>query len=257
MAEKPFAGKVALVTGAGRGIGAVLAQSLAAQGASVAVNYAHSQAEAEAVAAAIRAAGGDAKTFQADIGSKATIDRMFAALLDTWGHLDILVNNAGFDPGATPFLEVDEALYDRVTDTNLKGAFFCTQAAARAMIARGEGGKIINISSVHARASVKHHGVYAATKGGLESLTRQLALELADYRIRVNAIAPGFIEVDRLSSRPGYDREREGKTIPWGRVGTPEDLCGLLHLLASDASDFITGQVFTVDGGSLCRLAGR
>lgn len=247
-----------MVTGANRGIGRVIAVTLAREGARVIVNYPIDESEPEAAetVAAIRALNREALTAKADIAHIGEIEAMFAAAIAHFGRVDILVNNAGWDPGATKFLEVDESLYDRLMGINLKSAYFCTQAAVREMIRVGEGGKIINISSVQAAASVEDRSVYAATKGGMNALTRQLALDLASHKININAVAPGFIEVERtIRGAANYDREEKGKTIPWGRVGFPEDVGELVVFLASPESDFITGQIITIDGGVTCKLA--
>ncbi len=250
--------KVALVTGANRGIGRAIAVRLAEEGAKVVVNHPNSDSEAEALetVTAISATGQEALAIKADISIVKEIDRMFAEAAARFGRLDVLVNNAGFDPGETKLLEVDEALYDQVMNTNLKGAYFCIQAAVREMARGGYGGKIINISSVQARASIERRSIYAATKGGLNSLTRQLALDLAKHCININAVAPGFIEVERtMRSTENYNRAAKGQTIPWGRVGFPDDISSMVVFLATPEADFITGQIITVDGGTTCKLA--
>lgn len=249
-------GKTALVTGANRGIGRELAEALSREGARVVVNHPLQETEAHAVVEAIRRCGGEAAAISADVGCLTDIESMFREVRDRFGALHVLINNAGIDPGPTQFLQVDEAAYDRVMSVNLKGAYFCSRFAAEEMIRTGPGGKIINITSVHTRQTVLHRSIYAAAKGGLEALTRALALDLAEHRINVNAIAPGFIEVERsIRQTPNYSREMVGATIPWGRVGLPEDLAELAIFLASPASDYLTGQVIAVDGGLTCKLA--
>ncbi len=248
--------KVALVTGAGRGIGRTLALALAREGARVVVNYLLEKEEAAEAVHRIASFGGKAIAIRADISDTEAREAMFDKTLRQFGRLDILVNNAAFDPGTTEFLEVDEELYDHVLDVNLKAAFFSAQAAARAMVRQGEGGRIINISSIHGRQNLPHHAPYAISKGGLDALTRQLAIDLAPHRITVNAIAPGFIEVQRtIASIPGYRREEVGRRIPIGRVGLPQDVANLVCFLASEESGYITGAVIPCDGGLAARMA--
>jgi glucose 1-dehydrogenase/3-oxoacyl-[acyl-carrier protein] reductase len=241
-------GKVALVTGAGRGIGRVIALRLAAAGAAVALNYAHSEEGARSAAAEIRAAGGEAWVAQADVARVEQARALIAETAARGGGLDILVNNAGIDP-RRPFFEVNEEFWDSVIDTNLKGAFFCAQAAAAEMRKKTRG-RIINISSVHGQLTMAHYAAYAASKGGMDALTGQLALDLAPLGITVNAIAPGCVRVEKST----YDPESRGREIPVARVGSPEDVAAVAVFLASDRTDFLTGQVITVDGGTTTRL---
>jgi glucose 1-dehydrogenase/3-oxoacyl-[acyl-carrier protein] reductase len=241
-------GKVALVTGAGRGIGRDIAIHLGGLGAAVALNYAHSQKGACTAAEQIRSAGGNAIVLQADVQFPAQVAEMVAQVVERLGRLDVLVNNSAIDP-RKPFLEVTEEFWDSVIDTNLKGAFFCAQAAAREMSRKGRG-RIINISSVHGQATMEEYSVYAASKGGMNALTRQLALDLAPWGITVNAVAPGCVQVEKST----YDPAVRGKEIPCGRVGHPRDISAVVGFLASDATDWLTGQVITVDGGSTTRL---
>ena len=250
-------GKVALVTGAGKGIGKSIAVSLAKEGCNVIVNYASSEKGALEAVKEIQKIGSRAIAVKADISSKKQIDKMFKKAILEFGRIDILVNNAGWDPGYVNFINnVDEAFYDKLMDINLKGTLFCTKAAVKEMIRIGEGGKIINIGSVQSRISVEGRTVYAASKGAIDSLTRQLALELAKYKININTIAPGFIEIERIIQNiKNYSRESEGKTIPWGRVGLPGDITPMVIFLASLDSDYMTGQVITIDGGVSCKLA--
>ncbi len=248
--------KVVLVTGAGRGIGEVLARSFGVKGWRVAVHYLKERAEAAETCRVIAEAGGEAQAFPADVTKPEQRDALFTNVNARFGRLDVLINNAGFDPGPTDFLSVTEELFDSVVNVNLKGAYFCAQSAARRMVEQKSGGRIINISSIQSRHVLPNRNVYSASKGGLESLTHSLAIDLAVYGITVNAIAPGFIEVERnISSTPNYDRDKVGKTIPVGRVGFPADIAALAMFLASDESGFITGQVILTDGGTACKLA--
>jgi NAD(P)-dependent dehydrogenase (short-subunit alcohol dehydrogenase family) len=252
-------GKVALVTGAGRGIGKVIAQHLAEEGAATVLNYAHTEQGARDTAESIRKAGGQAFALKADVAHVDEIRTMVQRAIEEFGKLDILVNNSGIDPTPTvPFFDVTEDLFDAVIDTNLKGTYFCSQFAAREMRRLGKG-RIINIGSVHSQATMPQYSVYAASKGGINALTRQLALDLAAFNITVNVIAPGAVEVEKFIG-PAYDRAATAKEIPLGRIGIPRDVSGCVVFLASDDADWLTGQVVTVDGGSTTRLylyAGR
>jgi len=247
----PFdlSGKVALVTGASQGLGRRFAETLAAHGAAVGL-AARQTDKLEDLRRAIEAAGGRAASTALDVTDTAAIDPALARIEDALGPIDVLINNAGIAV-ARGVLEQTEADWDRVLDTNLKGAFFTAQAAARRMAARG-GGNIVNIASLIAFKVVGHIAPYAASKGGLAQITRAMALELARSNVRVNALAPGYIatEINRdfVASEAG---ERMRRQIPQRRFGTPEDLDGALLLLASDASRYMTGSIIVIDGGLL------
>lgn len=240
--------KAALVTGAQQGIGAAAARAFAAAGYDVAVNWLDDRTAAEAVAADIRASGGRAALVQGDVGTAASCAVLVQGALQELGRIDVLVNNAGIFP-RVPFLEMTEEEWDRVLDVNLKGSAFCAQAAARHMVAAGIRGVILNLSSSSVRGAVL--GVhYSATKTGVIGITRSMALALAPHGIRVNAIAPGLTD----TAQPRYgNSEAElaelAKTLPLGRMGRPEEIAGLMTYLASDAAEWITGQVYHINGG--------
>lgn len=244
-------GKVALVTGASQGLGARFAETLAASGAAVAV-AARQVAKLQELAERIRAAGGTAHAVAMDVTDPASVAAAIADAEAALGPLDVLVNNAGIAV-QKPFLEMSPEDYDQVLDTNLKGCFLVGQAAARRMKESG-GGSIINISSVLGTEVIGALSTYCASKGGLLQLNRAMALELSRYGIRVNAIAPGYIETPINSgffkTEPGQKMVR---TIPQRRLGQPDDLDGALLLLASDQGAYMTGSVVTVDGGFVLR----
>lgn len=242
-------GRVVLVTGAQQGIGEAMAVAFAAAGYDVAVNWLDNQAAAEAVAARVRGLGRRALTLRADVAKLAEVAGMVEATVGGLGRLDVLVNNAGVFPRVA-FLEMTEADWDLVVDINLKGSAFCAQAAARAMVAAGRGGSIINLSSRSLSGTVL--GVhYSATKAGVVGMTRAMALALAPHNIRVNAIAPGLTD----TAQPRYgNTEAElaemAKAVPLGRMAAPEEIAALGLFLASDAAAYITGQVHHINGGS-------
>jgi glucose 1-dehydrogenase len=247
-------GQVAIVTGAGRGIGAALAKGLAGEGAAVVVNYSHSAAAAEKVAGQIIAAGGRAVAFQADVSNLKEHDRLVTAAVQQFGKLDILVNNAGIE-FREPFLTTTEEQFDQTLGVNLKGVYFLSQKAARVMVAAGNGGRIINLSSCHDTVPLNLRSAYAVSKGGVRMLTKSLALELAPHRINVNSIAPGAIltEMNCESLSKPEARARLLGTIPLNRLGEGEDCVGAAVFLASAEASYMTGATLYVDGGLLLR----
>ena len=243
-------GKVVLVTGAQQGIGAAMVREFSAAGADVAINWLDDEVAAQHVAEEVGARGRRAFLVQADVSRLEQVQAMVSAVRDGLGAIDILVNNAGVFP-RVPFLEMTEHDWDQVLDVNLKGSCFCAQYVAKAMVAAGRQGAIINIASGAALRGSPRGVHYVASKGGVLSLTRAMALELAPYRIRVNAIAPGLTD----TAQPRYgSSEAEiavmAQAIPLGSMAQPEDIARAAVFLASADAGFVTGQTLHVNGGS-------
>ena len=240
-------GKVALVTGASRGIGQAIARAMAKEGARVAIVYNRSPEPAEKLVQEITQAGGEAIAFQADVKNFDAAQKIVDQVIEKWGQLDILVNNAGVIRDKL-FVTMDADDWNQVIGTNLGGAFNFSRAAGVVMM-RARKGKIINISSVAGAFGGTGQVNYSASKGGINSMTRALAAELAKRNVTVNAIAPGVIETEMSQAVRNLVGDEMNKMIPLKRVGKPEEIAALAVFLASPAADYITGQVITIDGG--------
>lgn len=243
-----LAEKVALVTGAQQGIGQAIALAYGREGASVVLNYLDGQAAAEATAAQLRGLGRSVTVVAGDVSRPADVQRLVEAG-EALGGIDILVNNAGIFP-RVEFLEMSEAQWDEVLNVNLKGSFLCTQAVARRLVARGQPGAVVNLASSAAFRSSPRGVHYVSSKAGIVGLTRATALELARYRIRVNAIAPGTTD----TAQPRYGMSEEelqaaSLQVPLGRMAVPEDVAHLAVFLASQEAGHITGQTLHINGG--------
>jgi 3-oxoacyl-[acyl-carrier protein] reductase len=238
----------ALVTGASKGVGKGIALALGRAGCRVAVNYFSDFRGAEDTVSELRAIGVDAFTVHGNVGDASDVQEMFAVLEERFQHIDILVNNAGVQTWGS-LLDLEEAEWDRVIDTNLKGCFLCTQAAARRMKSRSNG-VIVNIGSGSNKVPFPNLASYTASKGGIEMFTKAAAVELGPYGIRVNCVAPGAIAIERTEQEaPGYS-DAWARITPLRRIGTPQDVGGLVVFLATKEAAFITGQTIWVDGAA-------
>lgn len=239
--------KVALVTGASRGIGKEIALSLAKEGATVILNYNGSEEKAKQAAEEITAAGGKAEVYQCNVSDFEACGAMIQDLIKQYGKIDILVNNAGITRDGL-LMKMSEEDFDAVVNTNLKGAFNTIRHMSRFFL-KQKSGKIINISSVSGILGNAGQANYSASKAGVIGLTKSVARELASRGINVNAIAPGFVATDMVEAMTEDAKAKMTDAIPLKRIGTTKDIANMAVFLASDASDYITGQVFAVDGG--------
>jgi 3-oxoacyl-[acyl-carrier protein] reductase len=247
--NKKLTGKVAVVTGASKGIGASIAKHLAAEGASVAVNYASSQAGADKVVGEITAQGGQAIAVQGSVAKKADIERLFAETRKAFGQIDILVNNAGiYEFGSLE--QISEDHFHKQFNTNVLGLILTTQEAVKHF--NGDGGSVINISSVVGVNPLPNAAVYSATKAAVDAVTKSLARELGPKKVRVNSINPGMIETEGSHGAgiigSDFQKQAEAQT-PLGRIGQPQDVATVATFLASADSGWITGETFLVSGG--------
>lgn len=242
-------GKVAVVTGASKGIGAAIAERLGREGANVVVNYASDKAGADRVVSEVKKAGSKAVAVQADVSKKGDIQKLFREVTDAFGKVDILVNNAGvYEFRALD--DIDEEHFHRHFNINVLGLLLTTQEAVKHM--NGDGGSIINISSVVAKTPGPGASVYSATKGAVDVVTRSLALELGSHNIRVNSLSPGFTDTEGVRASKDVDKTFEQIAVsrtPLGRIGTADDIAGTAAFLASEDSRWITGETLLVGGG--------
>ncbi|HEX3464839.1 MAG TPA: SDR family oxidoreductase [Candidatus Elarobacter sp.] len=244
-------GKTAIVTGAATGIGKAIALRFGREGANVTIDYVGDERDAaEAIVAEIEGAGGHGLAVAADVTDEHQADALVAQTAQRFGGLDVLVNNAGIEQ-AHPLVDTPLEVWNRILAVNLTGPFLCSRAAARAMIARKRGGRIINISSVHEDLAMPNNAAYTASKGGLRMLMRTAALELAPHGITVNDVAPGAIATPiNADVRENPEQRNELLSeIPLGRVGQPDEIAALCTYLASDAAAYVTGSTFVIDGG--------
>ena len=240
-------GKVALGTGASRGIGRAIALRLAGEGAKVAINYAGNTAKAEAVKAEIEQNGGEAILVQADVADSSAVEAMVAKVTEAFGQIDILVNNAGITRDGL-LMRMKEEDFDAVVNTNLKGVFHCTKTVSKLMMKK-RSGRIINMASVVGIMGNAGQTNYAAAKAGVIGFSKSAAKELAARGITVNVVAPGFIDTDMTAAMTDKAKELTLTGIPMKKMGTPEDVANAVLFLASDCASYITGQTVNVDGG--------
>lgn len=251
--SKSLVGRKALVTGASSGIGEEIAVTLAGMGADVAIVF-FGQPNGDEVVRRIEGMGRRAMSIEADLRAVEECGRAVREAAEYLGGLDLVVNNAGITIYSR-LEDMAEGSYDTSFDLNMKATFFVSQAALPYLRERGQGANIVNISSVQSLAAIAPSAAYGASKGAVNAFTQHLAVELADTAIRVNAVAPGMTETPRYFADPAYDPARAGAMLPVGRVGKPSDIANAVAFLVQDASNFITGQILAVDGGTLAKLS--
>lgn len=240
-------GRVAVVTGGGRGIGRAIAERLAEEGAKVAVSYRSNEEEAKKTATLVREAGGECQIFKGDVASSEDVEALFKGVGEELGAVEILVNNAGITKDNI-MLRMKEAEFDDVIQTNLKGTYLCTRAVLRGMV-RARWGRIVNVSSVVGLVGNAGQANYAASKAGIIGFTKSVAREVAPRGITVNAVAPGYVETELTSGLPDEVKDQIRAQTPSGRIGEPEEIAEVVAFLAGEGASYVTGQTIAVDGG--------
>jgi 3-oxoacyl-[acyl-carrier protein] reductase len=240
-------GRVAIVTGGGRGIGRAIADRLAGKGANLAISYRSNEIAAEEAAQKVRAAGVRCELFKGDVSSPEDVEALFTGVRDAFGRVDILVNNAGITRDNL-VMRMNEGEFDDVLRTNLRGTYLCTRAALRPMI-RARWGRIVNVSSVVGLVGNAGQANYAASKAGIIGLTKSVAREVAQRSITVNAVAPGYVETELTGGLPEKVKEQIREQIPAGRFGEPEEVAEVVAFLVAEEAGYVTGQTIAVDGG--------
>lgn len=247
-----FSGRVVLVTGGGSGIGAGISLRFAQAGASVVVNFLTSESGALRIVAEVEGMGGQAIAAWADVSQAADVNRLIDSILTSFNRIDVLINNAGIFPLST-LLDMTEEHWDQVVDASLRSTFLCTQAVANQMVKQGEGGVIVNITSIEAENPAPMHAHYNAAKGGVHMFTKSVANELGPLGIRVNAVAPGLIWKEGIEQEWPDGVERWLESAPLGRLGMPDDVADACLFLASPAARWITGASLLIDGGVMTK----
>jgi len=247
-------GRVAIVTGSSRGIGKATALRLASEGARVVVHGKTDGGRLQPIVDEIAKGGSKAIAVAADLGDETAVQRLFDDTIRAFGTVDVLVNNAAWSDPTVHFLEMDVAHWDAVMRANLRSLFLCTNRAAKLMVEQGKAGSIVNITSFAAARAHRNMAAYDASKGGLESFTRAVALDLAPFGIRVNAVGPGAMMTEQFQAQDAVGRAHRGATVPLGRGGDPDEVGKVVAFMASDDASYVTGQVLYVDGGMLAQL---
>ncbi len=241
-----------LITGGGSGIGEAISRRFGELGADVAIHFASNGKSAETIAEQIRARGGNSFAIGGDFSDSSVPPKVVAEAIRRLGGLDILINNAAWDPGATQLAATDAAFIEKLLAVNVTAPLLCIRAAHEALKASADGGRIVNIGSIQSEHSLAGHSAYAASKGALDALTRQLAVELGADGIRVNSVNPGFIQIARTTNgKTEADLDRRAARVPLRRLGVPADTVGAIEMLCSPQAAYITGQILVVDGGSI------